>query len=84
MHFLIRELETTYKASKKKNSIGVAGELEREEVIIPVRMRDYGSYLAAAAYVLVGFCYLLEYYIMLLCQARRRSLMKESGKDSAV
>lgn len=62
-----RELETTYKASKKKNSIGVAGELEREEVIIPVRMRDYGSYLAAAAYVLVGFLLSLGvlYYVIM-------------------
>ena len=62
-----RELETNYKVSKKKNSVGVAGELEREEVIIPVRMRDYGSYLAAAAYVLVGFLLALGvlYYVIM-------------------
>ena len=45
----------------------MAGELEREEVIIPVRMRDYGSYLAAAAYVLVGFLLSLGvlYYVIM-------------------
>lgn len=60
-----RELQS-HKAAKKK-SIGVAGELEREEVIIPVRMRDYGSYLAAAAYVLLGFALALGvlYYVIM-------------------
>lgn len=61
-----RELEN-HKISKKKTPAGVAGELEREEVIIPVRMRDYGSYLAAAAYVIVGFLLSLGilYYVIM-------------------
>lgn len=61
-----RELQNI-KIPKKKAAVGVAGELEREEVIIPVRMRDYGSYLAAAAYVLVGFLLALGilYYVIM-------------------
>lgn len=61
-----RELQG-YRLPKKKAVMGVAGELEREEVIIPVRMRDYGSYLAAAAYVIIGFLLALGilYYVIM-------------------
>ncbi|MBQ8639190.1 MAG: tetratricopeptide repeat protein [Lachnospiraceae bacterium] len=60
-----REL-AKYKTTKKEN-IGVAGELEREEVIIPVRMRDYGSYLSSAMYILIGFILALGvlYYVIM-------------------
>lgn len=60
-----REL-ARYKTPPKEN-IGVAGELEREEVIIPVRMRDYGSYLSCAMYILIGFILSLGvlYYVIM-------------------
>lgn len=61
-----RELQS-YRGSRKKKPVGVAGELEREEVIIPVRMRDYGSYLSAAVYILAGFLLSLGilYYVVM-------------------
>lgn len=61
-----REL-AKYKTDKAQENIGVAGELEREEVIIPVRMRDYGSYFTSALYILIGFVLSLGilYYIIM-------------------
>ncbi|MBP5224576.1 MAG: hypothetical protein J6Z38_03230 [Lachnospiraceae bacterium] len=35
-------------------SVGVVGEEDREQLIIPVRFRDYGSYLANAVYIIAG------------------------------
>ena len=35
-------------------SVGTVGEEDREQLIIPVRFRDYGSYLANAVYIIVG------------------------------
>lgn len=35
-------------------SVGTAGDDEREQLIIPVRFRDYGTYLSNALYVLLG------------------------------
>ena len=49
-----KEIEP-YLPKKKPAKIGVAGELEREEVIIPVRMRDFGSYFMNALLILAGF-----------------------------
>ncbi len=61
-----REL-AKYKTDKVQENIGVAGELEREEVIIPVRMRDYGSYFSSAMYILIGFILSLGvlYYVIM-------------------
>ncbi len=61
-----REL-SKYKTDKVQENIGVAGELEREEVIIPVRMRDYGSYFTSAMYILIGFILSLGvlYYVIM-------------------
>lgn len=62
----LREL-AKYGSDKEKENVGVAGELEREEVIIPVRMRDYGSYLSSALYILIGFLLSLGilYYVIM-------------------
>lgn len=35
-------------------SVGVVGDEDREQLIIPVRFRDYGSYLSNAVYIIVG------------------------------
>ena len=45
----------------------MVGETEREEVIIPVRMRDYGSYLSSAIYILLGCAIALGilYYVII-------------------
>ena len=61
-----RELRR-YGTHSKKENVGVAGELEREEIIIPVRMRDWGSYFANAMYILFGFLLALGvlYYIII-------------------
>lgn len=61
-----REL-SRYSTGKTKEPVGVAGELEREEVIIPVRMRDYGTYLSSAMYILIGFLLSLGilYYVIM-------------------
>ncbi|MBR4767962.1 MAG: hypothetical protein IK088_03195, partial [Lachnospiraceae bacterium] len=46
----IRSLE----AETHTRSMGVSGEEERDPLIIPVRFRDYGSYLSNALYILLG------------------------------
>ncbi len=38
----------------EEHSMGIAGESEREQLIIPVRFRDFGSYLANLLYILGG------------------------------
>jgi len=35
-------------------SVGVVGDEDREQLIIPVRFRDYGTYLTNALYILLG------------------------------
>ena len=62
----LKELRKMRPASKKK-SREVVGETEREEVIIPVRMRDYGSYLSSAIYILLGCAIALGilYYVII-------------------
>ena len=50
----LRELKRTGKIAKQKKKREVVGESDREEVIVPVKLRDYGSYLTSAIYILIG------------------------------
>ena len=82
-----RELKRYHTRSRKEKA-GVAGELEREEVIIPVRMRDWGSYFANAMYILFGFLLALGvlYYIIMPgreAQYIRNNQMVFPGRVSA-
>lgn len=52
LHYL-KELEALSGRSQTR-SVGVVGDSEREQLIIPVRFRDYGSYLANALYIILG------------------------------
>ena len=52
LHYL-NEIDKTTRKGNVRN-VGVVGEEEREQLIIPVRFRDYGSYLANALYILLG------------------------------
>jgi len=47
-------------------SIGVAGEDDRETYIVPVRLRDYGTFLSNAIYVLTGVLVgvLIAYFVI--------------------
>lgn len=49
----MKEIEEAELRNGTKN-VGVVGEEDREQLIIPVRFRDYGSYLANALYILIG------------------------------
>jgi len=49
----LREIEGLTDSESTK-SAGVAGEDGRESLIIPIRMRDYGTYLSNAIYILLG------------------------------
>ena len=72
----MREL-SKYRSNTKEN-IGVAGELEREEVIIPVRMRDYGSYLSCAMYILLGFVLSLGILYYVIMPAKEQQYQNEN------
>ncbi len=50
----LRELKRYGKSTQQKKKREVVGETDREEVIVPVKLRDYGSYLTSAVYILVG------------------------------
>ena len=52
IHYLNELDDLTRKGNIK--SAGVVGEEDREQLIIPVRFRDYGSYLANALYIMLG------------------------------
>ena len=52
LHYL-KELESMDTRSNSR-SVGVVGEDDREQLIIPVRFRDYGTYLANALYIILG------------------------------
>ena len=71
-----RELEK-YRTSEKKQPVGYAGELEREEVIIPVRMRDYGTYLAAAGYIFLGFALALGVLYYVVMPGREKEITRQ-------
>ncbi|MBO4410943.1 MAG: hypothetical protein J5794_01985, partial [Lachnospiraceae bacterium] len=47
------DIEETEAAGGARN-VGTVGENEREQLIIPVRFRDYGTYLSNALYILLG------------------------------
>ncbi len=49
----LRELNEMNTAGGSR-SIGVVGDDDREQVIVPVRFRDFGSYLANSMYILLG------------------------------
>ncbi len=51
--YYLNEIEKTTRKGNTRN-VGVVGEEDREQLIIPVRFRDYGSYLANALYILLG------------------------------
>ena len=50
--YYLKELDSMTQGSAR--SVGVVGDEDREQVIIPVRFRDFGSYLANAMYILTG------------------------------
>lgn len=52
IHFM-KELESMSDRNSSR-SVGVVGETDREQLIIPVRFRDYGSYLSNALYIVLG------------------------------
>ncbi len=52
LHFM-KELENMSDRNSSR-SVGVVGETDREQLIIPVRFRDYGSYLSNALYIVLG------------------------------
>ena len=49
----LKDIEETEAAGGARN-VGTVGENEREQLIIPVRFRDYGTYLSNALYILLG------------------------------
>lgn len=49
----LNEIEKLELENGAKN-VGTVGDDDREQLIIPVRFRDYGSYLANALYILLG------------------------------
>lgn len=49
----LNEIEKTELENGAKN-VGTVGDDDREQLIIPVRFRDYGSYLVNALYILLG------------------------------
>lgn len=48
----LKELEQMTQG--KGRNVGVVGEDDREQLIIPVRFRDYGTYLANTLYIITG------------------------------
>ena len=50
--YYLRELSNL--SDRGTKSVGVVGEDDREQLIIPVRFRDFGSYLVNAFYILLG------------------------------
>ena len=49
----LKDIEEAEAAGGTRN-VGTVGENEREQLIIPVRFRDYGTYLSNALYILLG------------------------------
>ena len=74
----LKELRKMRPASENRE---VVGETDREEVIIPVRMRDYGSYLASAIYILLGAVIALGilYYVVIPGKERGNCSAEQSG-----
>ena len=50
----LKELDDREADSEGGRSLGTVGENDREQLIIPVRFRDFGSYLSNSVYVLLG------------------------------
>lgn len=76
----LKELRKMRPASKKKNR-EVVGETDREEVIIPVRMRDYGSYLASAIYILLGAVIALGILYYVVIPGKEREIAAQNKVD---
>ncbi|MGI6107891.1 MAG: tetratricopeptide repeat protein [Lachnospiraceae bacterium] len=72
-----------YLPARKKQPIGVAGELEREEVIIPVRMRDYGSYFMNALLILAGFVLALGVLYFIIMPGRESQYQAQNDEQIA-
>ena len=51
--YYLKELDSLTEGSGAR-SAGIVGEEDREQLIIPVRFRDFGSYLANALYIFLG------------------------------
>ena len=51
--YYLKELRNMRGAGGARN-VGTVGEDDREQLIIPVRFRDYGSYLSNALYIFLG------------------------------
>ena len=49
----LKDIEESEAQGGTRN-VGTVGENEREQLIIPVRFRDYGTYLSNALYILLG------------------------------
>lgn len=73
----IRELDE----SDNAKSLGTVGAEDREQLIIPVRFRDYGTYLSNALYILLGLVLgiLIAWFVIVPGRVEREM----SGVDAA-
>lgn len=79
-----KELKRIEKNYKDPNKREVVGDSEREEVIIPVKLRDFGSYLTSSLYILIGVILAagLIYYVVIPTKEREYASANQASISS--